>query len=344
MIGDQRRTGLREVAQQAGVSKSIASRVLNNDPTVSVREETRTRMIASAAALSYRPDPVARALASSRTGALALLVPAFNNPAYTPIIHGAYQRAWCRGFILLTAEDCEENQAGEAFAELVQAGRIDGLLIASAIPAEALLDALHQHWVPHVFVNRSIPGDAANIVLEVGAASRLACDHLANLGHRRLGHVAGPDTVESAKRREDTFLEACTRRGLAPPAVVRGAFSEAAGESAGHALLTSQPGITAIYVSSFLQAAGVLRAASVLDRHVPADLSVLGYEDVPLAAYLSPPLTTIAMPMEELGSVAVDELLDRIKGEAPRQRTVRTAPQLVLRGSTTAISTDEHRQ
>lgn len=336
-IAEPRRPGLREVAQRAGVSKSIASRVLNNDPTVSVRDETRQRIVASAAALAYRPDPVAKALSRPRSRALALLVPAFSNPAYTPLIEGAYSRAWIRGFILLTAEDHKQRDADAAFTELVRAGRIDGLLIASALPARALLDALERDWVPHVFVNRSVPGDVSNIVLEVEAAGRLACDFLTGLGHHHLGHVGGPDTVEAARRREDAFVASAIAHGIGPPSVVRGMFSEADGERAAIELLTTDSEITAIFVSSFLQAAGVLRAAHILGRRVPEDLSVIAYEDVPLAAYLTPPLTTIAMPIEKLGSRAVDELLEQISGQAPRLHTVRDAPKVIERGSTARL-------
>lgn len=330
----RRRIRLQEVAARAGVSKSIASRVLNGDPTVSVRDGTRRRVLAAARALAYRPDPVARALASSVTGALALLVPSFDNPAYTPIIRGAYRRARERGFILLSAEDFDAQQADEAFTEMVEAGRIDGLLIASALPARPLLAALKRHWVPHVFVNRSVPGDISNVVLDVASASQLALDHLASLGHDRVGHVAGPAKVEAARRREDAFIAAASERGLPTVAVQRAAFSEQAGEAATARLLSRHPELTAIYVSSFVQAIGALRAAELHNRRVPEDLSVITYENVPLADYMTPPLTTIAMPMEALGSRAVDTLIEQIAGEEPHLELLDGPPELVERGST----------
>lgn len=329
-----RRVGLREVADRAGVSKSVASRVLNGDPTLSARAETRERVLSVARALGYRPDPVARALASSLTGALALLVPSFDNPAYTPIIRGAYRRARERGYILLSAEDFDAQQADAAFTEMVEAGRVDGLLIASALPAKPLLTALKSHWVPHVFVNRSVPGAVSNIVLDVASASRLALDHLCGLGHVRLGHVGGPANIEAARRREKAFLLAAGERGLPGVAVSRGAFSATAGEACMARLLGEHPELTAIYVSSFVQAAGALRAAQRLNRHVPDDLSLIAYEDVQLSEYLSPPLTSIAMPMEMLGSRAVDMVLDQIAGKKPQVELLDGAPKLIDRGST----------
>ena len=120
----------------AGVSKSTVSRVLSGDATLSVRDETRERVRALAQELGYRPHPVARALAVPATGALALLVPNLSNPAYVEIIRGAYRRARERGYVLLCAEDFEDQEADEAFTELVDGGRVDGLLIASARPEQ----------------------------------------------------------------------------------------------------------------------------------------------------------------------------------------------------------------
>jgi DNA-binding LacI/PurR family transcriptional regulator len=333
----QRRSRLEEVARRAGVSKSIASRVLNGDPTVSARPETRQRIRAAARELAYRPHPVARALASSETGALALLVPAFSNLVYTDVIRGAYRRARERGYILLSAEDFDAQQADEAFTELVEAGRIDGLLIASTRPAKRLLSALERHWVPHVFVNRCVPGAMANVILDVGRASELALSYLADLGHRELGMVAGPATIEAARRREQAFLAAAEARRLPPVRVRRAPFSEADGASAARQLLRRHPQLTALYVSSFVHAAGVLSAVADCGRSVPDDLSVLSHEDVPLAAFLRPPLTTIAMPMEELGAKAVDALLAQVAGGPPEIHKLDTAPQVVERASTRAL-------
>jgi DNA-binding LacI/PurR family transcriptional regulator len=330
----RRRPRLEEVADRAGVSKSIASRVLNGDPSVSVRGDTRDRILLAARDLAYRPNPLARALAGTERGALALLVPAFDNPAYAAVIRGAYARARERGYVLLAAEDFEGQQADEAFTELVEAGRIDGLLIASALPARPLLAAL-----PHVFVNRAVPGAVANVVLDVARASEVAVDHLVDLGHRRLGHVAGPGAIESARRREEAFLDAALRRGL-EPIVERAPFSEPGGAGATERLLAERPDVTALYVSSFGQAVGALRAAAGAGRRVPEDLSVLTFEEVPQAAWTVPPLTTIAMPMRQLGETSVDVLLGQIAGAAPQIHQLPTEPFLVVRESTRPVRAD----
>jgi DNA-binding LacI/PurR family transcriptional regulator len=328
------RARLEDVARAAGVSKSTVSRVLSDDPTLSVRDETRERVRALARQLGYRPHPVARALAVPATGALTLLVPNLSNPAYVEIIRGAYRRARERGYVLLCAEDFEDQEADEAFTELVEGGRVDGLLIASARPENRLLEALGRHPVPHVFVNRSVPGAPANVTLDVAGASRLAYEHLAGLGHTAIGHVAGPHDVQSARGREEAFLAAAAEAGRPDPPVARGAFTPSGGAEAGERLLREHPEITAVFTSSLAQAIGLLHVARGAGRAVPADLSVIAYDELPVAEYLSPPVTTVAMPLSELGAAAVDTLVELLDGREPRSQVLGSAPVVVQREST----------
>ena len=328
------RARLEDVARAAGVSKSTVSRVLSDDPTLSVRDDTRERIRALAQELGYRPHPVARALAVPATGALALLVPNLSNPAYVEIIRGAYRRARERGYVLLCAEDFEDQAADEAFTELVDGGRVDGLLIASARPENRLLEALERHWVPHVFVNRSVPGAPANVTLDVARASRLAYEYLAGLGHTLIGHVAGPHDVQSARGREAAFLAAAAERGHREPPVARGAFTPSGGAEAGERLLREHPEVTAVFTSSLAQAIGLLHVARGLGRAVPAGLSVIAYDELPVAEYLSPPVTTVAMPLSELGAAAVEILVELLDGRPPRSEVLGSEPAVVERAST----------
>jgi LacI family transcriptional regulator len=250
------------------------------------------------------------------------------------MIGGGYRRARERGYVLLCAEDFEDQEADEAFTDLVDGGRVDGLLIASARPENRLLDALERHWVPHVFVNRSGPGARANVTLDVARASRVAYEHLARLGHTAIGHVAGPRDVQSARGREEAFLAAAAEHEHGEPPVERGAFTASGGAAAGERLLSAHPGLTAVFTSSLAQAIGLLHAARTLGRAVPADLSVIAYDELPVAAYLSPPVTTVAMPLGELGAAAVDVLAELLDGGAPSSRVLGSEPVLVEREST----------
>lgn len=329
------RMRLEDVARRARVSKSIASRVLNRDPGLLVRPETRERVFEAARQLNYRPHAAARGLKRAETGALGLLVPPLTNPVYVRIIRGAFERALERDFVVLLAEDFGPQQADETFARLVQTGRIDGLIVASARPGHPLLRSLRRRGIPHVFANRAVEGSGRNVVMDDARASVAALDNLVALGHRSVGHVAGPRSLDTARRRAAAFREHATRCRIRAR-VAEGDFGESGGASAAAALLSQVLDLTALYTSTMSQAVGALHTAWQLGLSVPDDLSVIAYDDMPLADFLRPPLTTIRMPLAELGAAAVDALVDQLLGGEPRDVTVETEPEVIVRGSTAA--------
>lgn len=326
------RPRLADVADAAGVTKGIASRVLNGDPAVAVRPETRERILRLADELGYRPHAGARALATARTMTLAFLVPALDNPPYVTIARGAHRRAAERGYLSLLAEDLPGDRAGGPRGDLLRRGRVDGVLVGSATDADPLGEVLRAAGIPHVFVNRAVTGSRRNVTLDVGLASRLAVDHLVSLGHRRIVHLAGPDDVAPSRERRLAFEAAVTERGLEDLPVIESGFLEAEGRAAVGAVLLADP--TAVVTSSLGQAIGVLRGLHERGVRVPGDVSVVAYDDFPLAAATIPALTTVAMPLDELGAAAVDALLAQLAGEPPTDVAVATAPRLVIREST----------
>jgi DNA-binding LacI/PurR family transcriptional regulator len=193
-----------------------------------------------------------------------------------------------------------------------------------------------RHDVPHVFVNRAVEGSGRNVTMELRSASWLAVERLVDLGHRSIGHVAGPADVATARMRAAAFVEAAEQTGVALAPVQHGTFDEAGGAAAVAAIVRDHPQITAVYTSSLSQAVGALHSLRRLGLRVPQDLSVIAYDEMPLAGYLAPPLDTVAMPLEELGRTAVRALIAQIEGGEPRDVVVPTLPRLVLRGSTTA--------
>ena len=327
------RARLEDVAREAAVSKATVSKVLNNYAELSIRPETRERIHEAAKRLGYRPHVGARALAGAKAGALALLVPALTNPTYVTIARGAYQRARELGYFSLLSEDFGAQEADSSFKELVEAGRVDGLIVASATPGHRLVSALADADVPHVFLNRAVPGSGRNVVMDVGSSSQIALEHLASLGHTVVGHVAGPKGITPSDERERAFRKNAARLGMRNGGVTRGDFNEEGGYHAGLTLL-EDPAITAIYASSLAHAIGVLHAVRRKGLSVPRDVSVVGNDDFPVAAYLDPPLTTVAMPLYELGVRGVDTLVAQLRGEPPRDVTIPTAARLVERAST----------
>ncbi|MFE2500039.1 LacI family DNA-binding transcriptional regulator [Streptomyces scopuliridis] len=327
-----------DVAEAAGVSKATVSKVLSGSQELSVRPETRRRIRDAAQALGYRPHSGARALAGASTHALALLVPALANPTYVTIARGTYQRARELGYLSLLAEDFHGQEADEAFSDLVQEGRVDGLLVASARPGHPLVDVLSRSRVPHVFLNRAVEGSGRNVTMDVALSSVTALNHLHSLGHSSIGHLAGPPGIAPSDTRKKAFVRHAQTLGLAAAPTVSGDFTEDGGVAAALELLTQtekgQAPITALYTSSLAQAIGAMGAIRSLGLRVPEDISVVGNDDLPIAGHLHPPLTTVAMPLHELGVAAVDALVAAMEGAPPSDVVVPTEPRLIARGST----------
>ena len=306
-----------------------------------MRPELRERVITAARQLGYRPHAAARALRRSQTTVLGLLVPPLLNPVYTQIVRGAFSRASEREFTLLLAEDIEEQHAEETFAQLVLTGRIDGLIVASARPGHPLIARLAEYGLPHVFANRAVEGSGRNVVMDDEHGVDVALDHLYSLGHRTIAHAGGPGNLDPAGRRTDAFRRWHERHGLDPRRVVEGDFLESGGAEATSEILQRWPDTTAIYTSSASQGIGAIHAAWELGIAVPERLSIIAAADMPLAAYLVPPLTSVTMPLFELGAAAVDALISQIESPAaaadaptPGNLVIDTLPLLVARGST----------
>jgi LacI family transcriptional regulator len=324
---------LEDVAALAGVHVSTVSRVLNGRDGDAIRPETRERILAAARQLRYRPNALARGLKTSTTGAIGLLVPSLRNPVYSAIIRGAFDRAWERNFVVLLAEDLDESSAQQAYERLVREGRIDGLMIASTRPGSPLLDLVAGDPVPSVFVNRRHPGSGRNVSMREEDAGRLAAEHLIGLGHTRLGHISGPSAFDTAQRRANGFVEAARSAG-AEVALVEAPFEETGGFNAMQELLGRDDRPTGVFASNINQAVGAMAGSHRAGVPVPAEVSLIGYDDDPLGAYLQTPLTAIGMPLHELGQRAVDALLDQLQGGRPRDIVVDSPPELVVRGST----------
>ncbi|WP_166785009.1 LacI family DNA-binding transcriptional regulator [Cryobacterium sp. Hz7] len=330
----EQRVRLIDVADAANVTKSVVSRVLSGDPTLAVRDETRDRILALAANLAYEPHAGAKALAGSRSKALALLIPDLTTPVYARIARGAYQRARERGYVVLLAEDREDSQSQSDYTDLVSAGRVDGLLIASSREGHPLLADGRLRTVPHVFVNRTVPDSGRNVSINQSSASANAYRFLFERGHRKIGHISGTDTLSPAVERERGFDQAASDLGAEKPMVVRDDFLESGGYRSAELLMREHPEITALYAGTFSQSVGALKALRDLGIQVPEDVSVLSNDDLPLANYLVPSLSAMAMPLDELGRLAVDTLVDQLEGKAVADVVLEHDAVAVERGST----------
>jgi LacI family transcriptional regulator, galactose operon repressor len=331
---------LADVAKAAGVGTSIVSRVLNSDPTVSIRPETRERILQAARELEYRPNAFARGLKLARTMTIGMVIPNLAYPVNAEIIRGAERAAAAAGYVILLADADEFLQTGEAYQRLLLEQRVDGLLIASASTEEPFLRELVTKGLPFVLLNRRVPHIGPCVSVDDGRGVALAVEHLAALGHRRIAHIGGPRDVDTARRRLAGFRAGMRAAGLRirTGQVAESPYEEEGGKQAMVRLLELRPRPTAVVVWSLAAAVGALAAANERGVTVPAELSIVGFHDAPIAAYLHPPLTTVRMPLGEMAERGVGVLLDLIqrpqRGGRARDIVVSDAPVLVERGST----------
>ncbi|MGH2698844.1 MAG: LacI family DNA-binding transcriptional regulator [Actinomycetota bacterium] len=330
-----RKPTLADVAARASVDRSVVSRVLTGDSRLNIRASTRARVLQAVADLHYRPNAIARSLRQGRTGVLGLLIPDFANPVYAEIIKGAESAAGDLGVVLLTASACDDGFGARRYAELVTQGRLDGLVLAGASETEEIAASLARDGVPWLMLNRRPNRTRRSIILDDERAALLAVNHLLELGHSRIAHIGGPPEADSAIRRRAGYEKALRdARVEVDASLIRAAdHGEEAGAKAMKRLLGSRARPTAMFAANVAQAIGALQAARRAGVEIPGDLSIVATHDFRPAAFLDPPLTTVKMPLEQLGRRAVELLANSLPDE-DIDEVVGTPMELVLREST----------
>ena len=302
-----------------------------------LRPETRARVLVAVERLGYRPSELARSLRLRRTLTLGMLVPDITNPFFPPLIKGAEDAAHARGYnlILCNTEDLPEREA--TYLAVLRERQVDGLLIASSRMSDLVITALGRERFPFVLVNRSARGAELAVTVDNRAGASAAIAHLVALGHRRIGHVAGPQTTTTGVERAAGVRAALRGRNVPRDAdlwVEAEAFSEEAGYRAARRLLVLRDRPTAIFGANDLIALGVLRAARELGLRIPLDLSLVGFNDIPQAELLEPALTTVRVPSYDMGERGARMLLARLESEPIAERRVVLEAELIVRAST----------
>ncbi len=329
-----RRVTIKDVARAAGVHQSLVSRVVNDDPKASASPSTRQKILEAVEQLGYRANVVARGLRMARTWTLGFVLPDFDNPLYSSIVKGVDAEATALGYgVVLGAH--AEGASGDTFARLLRQGRVDGLLVASGTLRDSFLREVSTSGPgPVVLVNRRVRRINASVVVDDEAGASLAVAHLAELGHTTIAGIFGPTFIDTARRRRTGFEAACAKAGVAGGVIEMPTWDSAAGYDATLRALEERPDATALFASTFLMGVGSLSAARTLRVPVPRALSIIAMHDSQLAAYLEPPLTTVAMPTVEMGRAATRLLVSMVDGQ-PGQHIVADGPaQLMVRKST----------
>jgi LacI family transcriptional regulator len=309
---------IKDVARLAGVSVATVSRVLNS--SAPVREETRDRVLAVAKELRFAPNSAARSLSRRRAGALGVILPDLYGEFFSELLRGIDQESQRAGHSLLVSSSHHDSH-GVGAAVRAMRGRVDGLLVMAPEVAAAALEANLPDGLAVVLLNPMPGAGLDSITVDNAGGARLVVQHLAAMGHGRIAFITGPTRNADAQGRLRGYRAAMRAAGLPvdDALVARGEFTEESGWRAAHAIV-SQPGErpTAIFAANDASAVGALAALREAGVSVPEEMAVVGFDDIPIARYATPPLTTVRVAIDVLGARAATLLLRAITGPARR--------------------------
>jgi len=333
-----RRVGLADVAAEAHVHLSTASRALNPLTEGRVRTSTAERVRTAAARVGYEPNVVARSLRTNRTYTIGMLIPDLTNPLFPPIVRGIEDRLSQDGYTLLLANTDGDEERERSILASMSGRRVDGLLLATARRDYPVVNELLAQGTRVVLVNRTmddptVPSVAGDEYAGIGLAVR----HLVQLGHTRIAYVGGDPDASTGLIRYQAFSSWLETEGLAlDPALVAVAarFREEPGASAFAELLDRGSDFTAVVAGNDLLALGCYDVLKARSLAVPQRVSVVGFNDILFADKFAPPLTTVRVPHYQIGVKAAQLLLESIELGESTGMAVRLAPQLIVREST----------
>lgn len=337
VIDPLRRITIDDVATHAGVHKATVSRALNARTRHQVNEKTVARVTAAAEELGYVPNAMARGLRTSNSMTVGVIIPDLTNPFFPPVIRGIENYLQPRGYTALLANTDDSEVIEQAALDSLLGRRVDGLVVASGSLQTSTLAAAHKAGVFVVMLNRDAGGIPYPLVTGNDATGIVAAvTHLAELGHRRIMHIAGPADFSTSGTRADAFLSACrATRGVAGAVIEAAALSVEAGTQTMDRVLTKRHARpTAIVAGNDLVALGVLRSLRSHGLSCPGDVSVVGFNDIEFAQDSNPPLTTVHVPMLAMGTEAARMLLEAIESRSQEPLIVRLPVSLIVRGST----------
>ena len=328
----ERPPSMADVAKAAGVSAQTVSRVLSGHPNV--QEKTRAKVMAAVEQLGYRLNNAARALSSGRSRTLGVVVLRSSFYSRAAVASGIERAAQAAGYAVITATTASLDTFAieDALLRLTDQG-IEGAIL--AVPLMHSSPRLEQltRATPTITIDGLRTAATEVVAIDQSLAARLATQHLLDLGHRTVWHIAGPEEWLEAASRRDGWRTTLEEAGRTVPPLLEGDWSPASGYRNGQVLGRVEEA-TAVFVASDEMAFGVVKALRELGRRVPEDVSVVGFDDIELAEYCSPPLTTVAQSFEQTGEVAVAHLLRHITAPESAAEPALVEPRLVVRAST----------
>jgi LacI family transcriptional regulator len=331
--GRPRAVTIEDVARRANVSRQTVSRVLNAKGELS--PTTRARVQAAIAELGYRPNLLARGLITRTTHTIGLVVPDISQPFFPEIARGIQEHAHAAGYQMLLAYTAEQPMQEVESLHQLREQRVDGVIVAnSRLDADTLRRALAD-LRPVVLTNRALQGYGSVVWSGYESGARRLTEHLLARGHVRIGYLNSEPATTAGAHRFRGYVSALLEAGLGldDRLLATAAPTPEGGASATRRLLALPEPPTAIVAYNDIMAVGALHACQAAGRRVPRDVAVVGFGDAPLAAWLTPPLTSVQVPLYRIGREAADLLLGMLRGEPPRTVTVDLEPVLVVRAS-----------
>ncbi|HET7790614.1 MAG TPA: LacI family DNA-binding transcriptional regulator [Gemmatimonadales bacterium] len=321
---------IKDVARAARVSVATVSRVHNGSPNVT--DSTRRRVRAVATKLGYSPNAAARSLSTRKTLGLGVLLPDLYGEFYSELIRGIDQTAQQRGFHILVASS---HNAKQEIAAAIQSlrGRVDGLIVMAPAPGAHRPVRDLPASVPVVLLNCPAPVAGYDSIAVANAdGARDVVRHLAGLGHRRIAIIHGPPRNHDAAERARGYREALAEAGITPgPAdEVAGDFTDGSGYRAALGLARAAPRPTAVFAANDAMAIGAVSAFREAGMRIPEDVAVAGFDDIPMARYMHPPLTTVRVDISDLGARATARLLDLVANGKQRQKRRELLPAVLV--------------
>jgi len=336
--GDGPKTTLRDVAELAGVHPATVSRVLAPETRRLVNDKTAQRVDEAIAELGYLPNPVARGLRTKRTTTIGVVLNDLTNPLFPPILVGIEDRLLESGYTSLIADSKGIRERMESAFETLSTRQVDGFILTTALREDPLVEDAVGRNVPVVLAVRTIDSGAAPaVIFDDSRGMRRAVRHLVELGHRDIVHIAGPQAISNGHRRREAFIASMADHGhpAAPDQIILAdGFTLEAGEKAFRELLDSGQRCTAVIASNDLIAIGGYAVLAECGIECPRDISIIGFNDMPLADRLSPSLTSLHVPHYHLGVQAADLLLERLRDPSAPVREITVEEDLIVRDST----------
>lgn len=331
---------LKQIAKAGGVHVSTVSRALDPKKRHLVADTVANHIGEIARRLGYQPNRLAASLRTGRSRLVGVILPDLSNPVFAPILGGITEALAAAGYAPIVADAGNDTRRQIVFVDNLINQRVDGLLLATVARRDRVVSHCLDRGVPTVLVNRFEARDrVSSVVSDDERGMRLAVDHLAGLGHRIIGHLAGPLATSTGKLRRDGFAKAMARHGLPGHVEEAERYTRDAGIVPAKALIAKVKCMTAIVAANDMLALGALDALRELGLRCPDDISLVGHNDMPLVDLVSPPLTTVRIEHRAMGRDAAELLLEEIATGEPALRHVILEPELVVRQSTAECRT-----